>query len=121
MTRRAPLINILIGKPWEMIAVDALEVPISCNNCYLLVVQDYFTKWAEAVPMTNQTADRITGDLIKQLFSTCTFGCPEVLHSDQGRKFESTILAQTLEAFGVRTTAYHPQWLSDLIAPSFNS
>lgn len=34
------------------------------------------------------------------------------MHSDQGRNFESSILAKTLEAFGVnktRTTAYHPQ------------
>ena len=41
-----------------------------------------------------------------------TFGIPEILHSDQGRNFESTILRQTLEAFGInksRTTAYHPQ------------
>ena len=32
------------------------------------------------------------------------------LHSDQGRNFESTVLAQTLNAFGLsksRTTAYH--------------
>ena len=37
---------------------------------------------------------------------------PKVLHSDQGRNFESTLLCSTLEAFGVektRTTAYHPQ------------
>ena len=37
---------------------------------------------------------------------------PEILHSDQGRNFESSILAQTLQAFGVhksQTTAYHPQ------------
>ena len=35
-----------------------------------------------------------------------------MLHSDQGRNFESAILGQTLETFGVlktRTTAYHPQ------------
>ena len=39
------------------------------------------------------------------------YGIPDTLHSDQGRNFESTILLQTLEAFGVtksRTTAYHP-------------
>jgi len=38
------------------------------------------------------------------------YGIPEVLHSDQGRNFESTILLQTLEAFGINkshTTAYH--------------
>jgi len=107
---RAPLMNIPIGRPWQMIAVDILEVPVSCNNHrYLLVVQDYFTKWADAIPLTDQTAERITGELIK-LFSI--YGHPEIIHSDQGRNFESSILAQTLEAFGVRksrTTAYHPQ------------
>ena len=42
---RAPLMNVPIGRPWEMIAVDILEVPLSHNNNrYLLVVQDYFTK-----------------------------------------------------------------------------
>ena len=40
------------------------------------------------------------------------FGIPDIVHSDQGRNFESMLLKQTLEAFGVsktRTTAYHPQ------------
>ena len=108
--QKAPLINIPIGKPWEMVAVDILQVPLSSrNNKYLLVIQDYFTKWAEAIPLPDQSATRITNELIK-LFSN--YGLPDILHSDQGRNFESTILRQTLEAFGVkktRTTAYHPQ------------
>ena len=73
------------------------------------MVQDYFTKWPEAIPLRDQTAARITEELVK-LFST--LGIPEVLHSDQGQNFESTVLKDTLEAFGVRksrTTAYHPQ------------
>ena len=93
-----------------MIAVDILEVPRSLkNNRYLLVVQDYFTKWVEAIPLPDQTANPITRELTK-LFST--YGQPEILHSDQGRNFESAILSLTLQAFGVqksRTTAYHPQ------------
>ena len=93
-----------------MIAADILEVPLpTSNNRYLFVVQDSITKWAEAIPLPDQTAACITGELIK-LFSI--YGHPEVFHSDQGRNFESSILAQTLEAFGVRksrTTAYHPQ------------
>ena len=42
----------------------------------------------------------------------CTFGLPEMIHSDQGQAFESLLLHQTLEAFGIkksRTLAYHPQ------------
>ena len=68
-----------------MIAVDIIEVPISSNNNrYLLVVQDYFTKWAEAIPLPDQTATRITAELTK-LF--CMHGHPDILHSDQGRNF----------------------------------
>ena len=107
---RAPLQNVPVGRPWEMVAVDILQVPLSYrNNRYLLVIQDYFTKWAEAIPLQDQTADRITKELTK-VFTT--FGVPDILHSDQGRNFESAILRQTLDAFGVtksRTTAYHPQ------------
>ena len=110
MPQCAPLTSTPIGQPWQMIAVDILEVPItSNNNRYLLVVQDYFTKWADAIPIPDQTAVRITGELVK-LF--CAYGPPQILHSDQGRNFESSILAQTLEAFGIkksRTTAYHAQ------------
>ena len=58
---QVPLCNIPIGKPWEMLAADILEVPVSRNNhCYLLVVMDYFTKWVEAVPLQNQTAATVT-------------------------------------------------------------
>ena len=107
---RAPLTNVPIGRPWQMVAIDILEVPVSLHdNRYLLVVQDYFTKWAEAIPMPDQKASRITCELVR-LFST--MGIPQMLHSDQGRNFESMILSQTLEAFGIsktRTTAYHPQ------------
>ena len=85
MPPRAPLRNVPVGRPWQMIAVDILEVPVSSNNNhYLLVVQDYFTKWPDAIPLIDQTAARITGELIK-LFSI--YGQPQVLHSDQGRNF----------------------------------
>ena len=43
MPVRSPLTNIPIGRPWQMIAIDILEVPVSTKNSrYLLVIQDYF-------------------------------------------------------------------------------
>ena len=93
-----------------MIAIDILEVPVSTkNNRYLLVIQDSFTKWADARPLQDQTAIRITAELVK-LF--CTYGIPEIVHSDQSRNFESSTVQSTLDAFGVqknRTTPYHLQ------------
>ena len=66
------------------------------------------TKWVEAIPIPNQTATTITRELTTVY---CCNGIPDILHSDQGRNFESIILRQTLDAFGVtksQTTAYHP-------------
>lgn len=107
---KPPLQSIPIGKPWQMVAVDILEVPVSTsNNRYILVLQDYYTKWAEAIPLPNQTASTITKEIIK-VFTT--YGIPEILHSDQGRNFESALFQETLKAFGVqksRTMVYHPE------------
>ena len=107
---RAPMVNTPIGNPWEMLAVDILEVPISRNNHrYLPVVMDYFTKWADAIPLRDQKATTIADAVVKICSS---FGMPDILHFDQGRNFESTLFHQVLQAFGIhktRTTAYHPQ------------
>ena len=48
--------------------------------------------------MLDQTAQCITRELI-EVFAV--LGMPKILHSDQGQNFESTILKQTLQAFGV--------------------
>ena len=108
----APMTSIPVGHPWQMIAVDVLEVPVSFNNNrYLQVVQDYFTKWADAIPIPDQKATRITKELhVVKLFSIV--GLPDILNSDQGQNFKNTILRQTLAAFGIEkshTTAYHPR------------
>ena len=84
-------------------------MPVSNRgNCCFLILQDYFTNWAEAIPMPNQTAECIPGILI-DLFSW--FGIPEILHSDQGANFESTMIRRAA-AFGItksRTTSFHSQ------------
>ena len=89
---------------------DILEVPMSRNNHrYLLVVMDYFTKWADAIPLYNQKATSITAAIVKLCSN---FGIPDVLHLDQGRNFESCLFQQMLNDVGIqksRTTAYHPQ------------
>ena len=96
---RVPLTSMPIGKPWQMVAVDILTVPVSTNgNKCILVVQDYFTKWADAIPLPNQSASMITSALLK-LFSQ--MGMPDIIHSDQGHNFESALLKQSLEAFGI--------------------
>ena len=93
-----------------MVAVDILKVPMSSRgNQYLLVIQDYFSKWPFAIPLPDQKAERIVQALKDQVFTLV--GPPHRLHSDQGRNFESYILLELCKAFGVtksQTTPYHP-------------
>ena len=81
----------------------------SRGNQYLLVAQDYFSKWPFARALPDQKADRIVQVLRDDIFSLV--GPPQKLHSDQGRNFESQILSDACKAFGVKkshTTLYHP-------------
>ncbi len=90
--------------------VDILKVPPSFQgNTYIFVLQDYFTKWLEAVPLKDQKADTIVKQLDK-IFSV--FGIPKYLHSWSRNKLKSTLLKKTCIAFGItktRTTPYHPK------------
>ena len=95
------------------------------NNRYLLVIQDLFTNWAEAVPLPDQTANHITEELVKVFILITRYGHPDILHSDQGLNFESVLLRQTLDVFGVsktRTTSLYTtlkvmKWSTDSIIP----
>ena len=80
------------------------------GNRYILVVSDYFTKWTEALPIPNMEAVTVANALVKKIIFI--FGVPEIIHSDQGRNFESTLikeLCRLLHITKTHTSLYHPQ------------
>ena len=96
----------------QVIAVDIVgPLPESeSGNSYVLVAGDYFTRWMEAYPIRNQEASTVARVLVDQWF--CRFSVPEQLHSDQGRQFESNLLAEVCKTLGIQKTCitpYHPQ------------
>ena len=96
----APLQPIITSCPWELVAVDILKVPQSSQgNQYILVAQDYFSKWPFAQSIPDQKADRIVKILRDQVFTLV--GHPKQLHFDQGQNFESHILSELCKAFQV--------------------
>ena len=100
------------GAPMERVAVDVLgPLPVTDRGMrYLLVVMDYFTKWPEALPIENQEATTIATALVNNVF--CRLGAPLELHSDMGKNFESTVMAEVCKIFGIkktRTTPLYPQ------------
>ena len=119
--QRGPMKQFNVGAPLERIAIDVLgPLPTSGKgNKYILIVGDYFTKWAEAYPLENQRAEVVAEVIVKQFIAR--FGVPLQMHSDQGRNFESAVFSDICVMLGIdktRTTALHPE--SDGMVERFN-
>lgn len=68
---RAPLKLYNVGSPMERIAVDVLgPLPkTDAGNQYILIAQDYFTKWPEAFPIADQQVTTVAEVLVNQFFT----------------------------------------------------
>lgn len=108
---RAPLEPIQSGAPFERVMIDIVgPLPRSKRgNHYILTIQDAFSKWPDAYPLRNQKAISCARVLVERWVSQ--HGCPQFLHSDQGRNFESKLTAELCKLLAIkktRTTPYHP-------------
>eukprot|EP00794_Sanderia_malayensis_P014448 gene14448-biopygen11548 len=109
---KAPLQPIQVSEPFVFWALDYMG-PLqetAAGNRHILVVMDHFSKWCEAFATKDQKSTTVAQILVSRLFSR--FGPPTVLHSDQGRNFDSNLMHEVYDMMGLkktRTTAYHPQ------------
>ena len=96
---------------FDAIHVDIVgPLPHSQGYNYLFTVVDRFTRWPEAIPMVNATAECCARALLDQWISR--FGVPSTIISDRGRQFESNLWTELMKIMActrVRTTSYHPQ------------
>ena len=80
------------------------------GNRFIIVVNDYFTRWPEAFAVVDHEAETVAKKLMEQWVSR--FGVMQYLHTDQGREFESRVLQALCGLLGIkktRTAPYHPQ------------
>lgn len=99
------------SKPFDMVAVDILELSTtSSGNKYVVVFTDYLTKWVEAFPLRNMTSDSIAKVFINEIISR--HSAPSKLLSDQGRNFLSDLIKSICNYFKinkVQTAPYNPK------------
>ena len=98
------------SRPNELLAMDfTLLEPASDGRENVLVLTDVFSKFTQAIPTRDQRASTVADVLVKHWFHL--FGVPSRIHSDQGRNFESKIIKQLCDTYGIkktRTTPWHP-------------
>lgn len=84
-------------------------LPPSNGYSYLLTIIDRFSRWPEAIPIPNITAETISKAFVKRWISM--FGVPSIITTDRGSQFESALFGKLNAMFGtqrIRTTSYHP-------------
>ena len=119
--RKIPMGHVEVGHRWDRVAMDLLDMSVTTarGNRYVLVIVDCFTRWTEAFPLPDKTAQSVADAFFNNV--VCRFGMPIVIHSDQGREFENKILHELCLIGGshkTRTSPYHPE--SDGMVERFN-
>ncbi len=108
---QAPLMSISPDRPFEIVAADITELPLSTRgNRYVLVMMDLYTKFVNLYPLKDQTAISVAGCVFDHYIPQ--HGIPDALHSDQGRQFESDLiknLCKLMDIKKLRTSPYHAQ------------
>lgn len=78
-------------RPLHYIAIDIMR-PVSMTekqNEYIMFLGHYFTKWIEAFPLQNHTAQTVADVLITEFI--CRYGTPYRIRTDQSREFGSQL------------------------------
>ena len=72
------------------------------GNRYILVAADYFTKYTEAYPLKDKSAQSVVDALAEHWMTR--FGFPLTLHSDQGWEFENKVIHDLARLMGAVKT-----------------
>eukprot|EP00253_Pinus_taeda_P032724 PITA_32724 len=108
----APLHPIISVGPFTKWGIDF----ITCNphsaggHAYIILVVDYFTKWAEAMPTFKADGKTTTIFVFNHIIAR--FGVPQVIITDHGRHFRNVMMTELTGQLGLRhdsSTPYYPQ------------
>ena len=106
-TSRPPLHPIPVQRPFQIVGVDIMELPVTtAGNRYVLVFQAHLTKWPMVFPMPDQKSERIATLLVEEVVPF--FGVPEALLSNRGTNLLSHLMLDLCELLGVKNYCLSP-------------
>jgi len=94
------------------------SLPVSSGFRYCLTAIDRYTRWLEALSLSDITAEAVAKAFVSVWVAR--FGCPQQITTDRGRQFEARLFRTLATITGsslTRTTAWHSasngivQWL----------
>ena len=89
--------------------IGPLSSPDGTRYTYVLVMIDYFSKYANAVPLDNKEAITVAEGIFNGWY--LQYGLPDAIHTDQGSEFTNDVLRRLNLRAGVDaefTTPYNP-------------
>ena len=104
--KRAPLTQKPVYRRMDRIALDIMgPLPTSEQGCsYILVICDYVSKFTEAYALPDMTAQTVADKLTYEWI--CRYGCPVVIHSDQGANFQSDLFKELCKLWDIHDTYF---------------
>ena len=92
--------NLIIDRPNQAWAMDTTYIPMRRGFVYLTAVLDWATRRVLAWRLSNTlTADPCVEALEEAILK---YGPPEIMNTDQGSQFTSSVFITTLEQYGIR-------------------
>ena len=95
---------------FDKVHIDLVgPLPPSSGCPYILTCVDRFTRWPEAIPIADSTAETVARAFVQTWIAR--FSTPSTVTTDHGQQFESNLWRAFTQLLGTKhlhTTAYHP-------------
>ena len=104
--------NVDTTYPIELVHIDYLTIEVTegGKDIHILVITDHFTRYAQAIVTSSQTAKCTAQNLWDKFI--VHYGLPKKILTDQGHNFESELLkalCKIAQVKKIRMSGYHPQ------------
>jgi Integrase zinc binding domain/Integrase core domain len=98
--------------PFFQMGIDFVgPLPVTAQgNRYIIVAMDYLTKWPEARPVPQATAEMTASFIYEEII--CRHGCPSRILTDRGTHFNNKMISRLMDRFTIKhllSSPYHPQ------------